>query len=383
MNILLLSSFSLLHGMESTIIPKDLPASDTTLQKLITAINDSSLNIVNIIKKNAQDNYVQLNSHTIKSFLNIDKKIINQIFLANIEDDELRPFMLAAGADINCTTSENHNCIWQTKKPAILKELIKKGAATDTLDIYNKNRLFDLLSWLDITTNPQENLQAAQALLEGGAKPDIAVGSSVILHKTISCTHPMIRLQATKLLCNFKANTNVKDYLDKTPLLTMVEDECHDIIQILLENKANPNIPDKYGNYPLNIAMRKIGNENKKTIPAIVILLLQYGANPNTLDPYLKNTPLHIAVSCHLGTIIKKLIECGAEKHHLGDGGLTAFEIAQKLEHYSHLTKEVVDLLNPNPHDIMTFTTLDYVPQERINNKTNKTTPDNKYCAQQ
>jgi len=382
MHILFLCSFSFLQSMESTIINRDLPVSDKNLQKLITAINDSSFNIVTIVKKSAQDDYVQLNSHTIKSVLNINQSTIDQIFLTHVEDDELRPLMLAAGANINTKTLDNRNCLWYTKKPALLKELIGKGATVDLVDSYNKTRLIDLLAYLDFVPDPHENIAAASVLLNNSANPNTVFESDkVLLHAVAQCKQLILSFETIKLLCDYKANTNVKNREGDTPLIIMVRKGLFTHVKCLLDGKADPNICNIHHQYPLHIALHQLKTNENLIYSDIVILLLERKANPNI--PYLasKNRPLHIAVLTHNWSIIKKLIECGAEKHHLDDCGHTAFETAQKLEHYDHLTKEIVDLLNPNPCDLMTFTVLDFVPQEKINN--NSTSKNDENCSLQ
>lgn len=80
------------------------------------------------------------------------------------------------------------------------------------------------------------------------------------------------REKIAKLLLCYSANPNIQDNRGETSLHDAVAEDYIEITKFLLQNNAYPNILDNKGNTPLHFA---IGSNR-----SIVILLLQYGANP-------------------------------------------------------------------------------------------------------
>lgn len=78
-------------------------------------------------------------------------------------------------------------------------------------------------------------------------------------------------------------NLDAKDENGLTALHYAVESGKLEIVKLLLENKANPNIGDNDMVTPYNIGKSYSGLED------IVELLLKYGADPKILDKHGKN----------------------------------------------------------------------------------------------
>eukprot|EP01035_Chromulina_nebulosa_P040781 gene40781-55129_t len=78
-----------------------------------------------------------------------------------------------------------------------------------------------------------------------------------------------------------------------------------DVVTLLLERGAHPNLADKNGKSPLHSAVDK-GHRNT------VAVLLERGANPNLTDNY-GDTPLHKAAQNGHREIILLLLERGAD----------------------------------------------------------------------
>lgn len=156
-----------------------------------------------------------------------------------------------------------------------------------------------------------------------------------------------------KILFQFAANPNLQDKDGKTPLVLAVEGSKKEIVQILLENGADPNVEIDHGYYkstPLVLAtirgsleimrmlikykaeVTRYRSDNLSTplhlmvtnrlyedqTIAMLQLLLQHGANINCVDKN-GNTPLHLAVCCNRGhsdtstSLEEFLLESGAD----------------------------------------------------------------------
>jgi ankyrin repeat protein len=113
------------------------------------------------------------------------------------------------------------------------------------------------------------------------------------------------RETAVRSILSCGTNANVKD--DKgVPLLlhaTMLQDRA--IVQSLLEHRADPNISDSNAVYPVQIACQNSRGQ------ALVIMLLNAGADPNTRNPD-GHTLLNWASFQGQLHIIKILLEHGA-----------------------------------------------------------------------
>lgn len=342
---------------------------DTCLQKLIGIANNDSLDIVTIIKDYAYYKNISLNHDTLKSLLNLNQKQIDTLFLENIENNALRPIFLNMGANINTTKEKNQNCLWYTTDPHILKELINKGATVDAKNIAN-HTILHILCYYFKYSDDIKYLGSVEVLLKDGkADPNIpfsSISGCSLLYKTIDCAKDNIKFKAVELLCKYGAHCNEQSSLTDSPLILAIEKELPDIVELLLENKANPNLPVQntpnalHKRSPLQIALKEPRiNKNSKLIKLpivnskIIILLLHYGANPNEFYGPTKNSPLHVAVLLNLPDVIRELIQCGANKNYRNNEGYTAFDLAQSQTSYNGIiSTEIIKLLNPNSIDI-------------------------------
>jgi ankyrin repeat protein len=335
-----LCSFSFItHSMDTVptidkISTDENTVTDVSLQKLI---NKNSPNMVNFIKEHARNNNIPLTPQGIGSLLKLNPEQINNTFMYNVDDDHLRPLLLSMGADINARDKDGKNCLFFTEKPEILEQLIKAGAEVNiTANDYTP------LSWLlTFDNDTEQRISSARVLLAHGANPDVvcAWGGSLLKRMVEERNIPVITL-----LCQYKANTNTKDSLKRTPLMLVVKDGIRPIIEILLQHGAHADACDQFGDYALHMAMplSSYYDYKKTTIPDIVILLLQHGANPNRFYPHKKTMPLHRATEINDLAIIKALLQCGAEKHHLDEQGHTPFQLAKQLSRSS----EILELLS-------------------------------------
>jgi ankyrin repeat protein len=98
---------------------------------------------------------------------------------------------------------------------------------------------------------------------------------------------PKKNLERTKLLIKCGADVNAKDIHGQTPLYLAMSHHYYEIIQILLENGADPH-DFRLFTFIINYQLPK----GFKIAQAELDLLLKYGADINEPDPH-GNTPLH------------------------------------------------------------------------------------------
>jgi len=125
----------------------------------------------------------------------------------------------------------------------------------------------------------------------------------------------IIGLLSTNML-NINNHSNIDNYDDEeedsddeeyytaTPLFEAAKNGRMDIVRLLLDRGAKPNIPEEHGNSPLHTAAKQghIG---------IVQLLLNNGADPNLENDY-GETPLYLAFQNDHDNVEHLLLEKGA-----------------------------------------------------------------------
>ena len=143
---------------------------------------------------------------------------------------------------------------------------------------------------------------------------------------------------------NHKANRD-----GDTPLHNAAYFDHKDVVQLLLDGKADPNKANKAGETPLYVAARKgnkdviqlllgrgadpnKGKENGKTPlhkaasnghKDVVQLLLDKGADPNKAAKHLGGSPLHKATNNDKKDVVELLLDRGADPNMALDNGMT------------------------------------------------------------
>jgi ankyrin repeat protein len=105
------------------------------------------------------------------------------------------------------------------------------------------------------------------------------------------------------LLIAHGANVNRIDR-EKTPLNSAITDDRYDVIRVLLESGADPNLPSNEKDTPLCLALQWKRTE-------MVRLLLDKGADPNRRNNR-GDTPLHKAVLSDQLVLVELLLNKGA-----------------------------------------------------------------------
>ena len=122
--------------------------------------------------------------------------------------------------------------------------------------------------------------------------------------------------------CNVNALGTYKDgnFFEATPLYVACALGCDlSIIELLLDNNADPNIPDQDGYTPLMATTRYSKQNRQQRTRAINIAnyLLWRGAYINAVDKLDENTVLHLAIDSGDNLYTRFLIQHGADPFNI------------------------------------------------------------------
>jgi ankyrin repeat protein len=152
----------------------------------------------------------------------------------------------------------------------------------------------------------------------------------------VSKSPPLIQAAAkgyvdsVRFLLERGANSNIKDEVTKTsalhqaicsPTAPRPNPAEEQIIKLLIENKANVDSNDNYGNTPLHQAL------NFNRLEAVQVLISNK-ANPDVANSA-GVTPLHLAVSKGSVEAVEILIKAGADVNLKTGGQMTPLDIAR------------------------------------------------------
>jgi len=155
-----------------------------------------------------------------------------------------------------------------------------------------------------------------------------AIGSSVSMHANLIDAAREGDVERFEELLQKKADPNVL-YNEEAGLALLhslaadagAMDGGEEIVKKLLQYGADPEIQDNQGFTPLHFAI--FGNQDN-----VVSMLLQNGANPNIASDDFNETPLHIAAFNRSEDISKILLENGADPNAENHAGETPLHIA-------------------------------------------------------
>eukprot|EP01112_Ceratiomyxa_fruticulosa_P012359 TRINITY_DN3416_c0_g1_i1.p1 TRINITY_DN3416_c0_g1~~TRINITY_DN3416_c0_g1_i1.p1 ORF type:complete len:398 (-),score=104.90 TRINITY_DN3416_c0_g1_i1:39-1232(-) len=195
--------------------------------------------------------------------------------------EKMREF-IEKGSDINSATSGGSPFFIACRDNhiRIVKELIKMGVDVNSFPGRGTKPLIVALA--------NNHIALFELLLQHGANPNFTIkqdskGNSETETKQSSEEHltPLQlaiihkKYEIVQLLLNFKANPHVLFRANHTTLQVVVQQENFSLVQALLEQKVDPNIQETInGKTPLHSAVLTNNLE-------IVKLLLQHKANPN------------------------------------------------------------------------------------------------------
>jgi len=155
---------------------------------------------------------------------------------------EIVQLLVAKGADVNC--EEDYTVA--TSVPGFHQVKTDSG----------NTPLYDAIL--------NDSKEAADFLLQHGANPNARNAREPLIHTACRSTHRML-----ELLLGYGANANLPDKFGERPI-QLLRPPCIHKYELLLSHGADPNVRDKIGRSPLDYAK---GMEDKAT----VALLLAYG----------------------------------------------------------------------------------------------------------
>jgi ankyrin repeat protein len=248
-----------------------------------------------------------------------DKKGITPLYFAILcVDFDLIKMLIENGADINAKEKTGQTILYATiisvkkenedKIKEILKYLLEKGAnpnETIRLKLPLKTLLKDgIISVL--------NYDAYKAR---GLKDEDDI---VFFFSPLSTAVVMKNLELVKLLVEHGAEIN------RNQLSSAVAVGSKEIVLYLIEKGADVNRIDDMGFAPIhNAVLKKVNSE-------ILTLLLEHGANPDIKDPN-GETPLFYAVRNHDPEKVKILLDHGARLNVTNNKGETPYIIGMQV----------------------------------------------------
>ena len=149
------------------------------------------------------------------------------------------------------------------------KDMFLKKINSNIINKTNEE-LFDIQSFMEKSINEQSNILNSKPEIINYIEPQ--TGNNILFYCIEKNNYSLakILLEKNPQLINYKNKYN------ETPLHKAVEVGNHQMINLLLEKNANPNIQNKFGETPLHITASK--GEYK-----VIKLLLLYNSDPNIL----------------------------------------------------------------------------------------------------
>ena len=257
-------------------------------------------------------------------------------------------YLLENGVDVTSTDIQHNflNLAICNENNAALSMFLKKGV--------NPNNQLSLAFALVV-----ENDEATWMLLEAGADPNLSkyAGMTPLILAVEKGKEDLV-----KLLLERGADPAIPDETGATPLIQAVRNKHHEIVRLLL-NAAIPFDIDARN----KVGMNALGYACVEMVPETIQLLLQHGADPNArnsegsaalhyvlvgqimLENCLKESrndedefsdefgdeiqpevPVDAPVHPHRFTVIKMLIERGADLYQENFNGFSPFDVIEE-----------------------------------------------------
>jgi hypothetical protein len=138
--------------------------------------------------------------------------------------------------------------------------------------------------------------------------------------------------RTAKFLCDNGAHPNVTGHSRRTPLHGVAAHGDLEMVQVLLEYKADVNARSAGGETLLHFASYNwIGHspDDGSSLAKVARLLLEHGADANAPDDY-GSTALHLAARRGKVEVARVLLEHGVDVGAETEGGKTAFQLARE-----------------------------------------------------
>ena len=217
----------------------------------------------------------------------------------------------------------------------------------------NQHALYDTVSIILKDTFTTHVPLTIFSLVNGGT-PQLAAPE--ILQKRLLLATARENTTKVKQLLDLGVNPNkVKNPLKTSPLHLAAESGHTEIVEILLEHGAHPNLPDIEGTTPLHLSIYY-------RHPATVEALIKHDANPNAQN-YQGFTPLHFAAENGDLTVVEILLEHGADPRLPDIKGIMPLHFAAENGHTEIVRKLLAKGANPNAQNHQKFTPLHFAAE--------------------
>lgn len=289
-----------------------------------------TLCLINIFNGNVIECNLNLNGN---NFLELPMEIKLKIIKSKIEDiikhnhlfhplnginDFLKEMSLAS-KDLNAIITQDKVRLKQEAS-----EYAKEWFANEESKLTQKQLDEKLKNILEDNYNQEKEKEAAKLII-AGANPNMIINVKILEKLTsipllifIAQTGDFVNL--INVLLDFKANINIKDVNGKTPLRLAVTMNKENIAKLLIDRGANVNAKDKFQESIIQAALSR-NNYN------IIKLLIDKGADVFVKDRYNKTTLMLAAIQGN-ENIARVLIEKGVDINAKDKWGKTARSLA-------------------------------------------------------
>lgn len=251
------------------------------------------------------------------------------ILAAAVENTECLRILLASNADVNKTSYDGMTPFHYAASYGLAKNIqLLMNAGTKNINACNSLGWTPLQTAIDCS-NSQAAFKIMQLLLEEGhANPN-----TISMHGTTPLFYATDhgRPDLVRLLLQHGAKPNMGMSGEKSPLHHAIAHHQFEIASLLLQFNADPNLKDADGNTPLMIAA-KAGDL------MIASLLLEKGANPDDRNIVGKN-PLYLAAKHGHTNIVAELLSRGGDANTKDAHGHTALFTAARNGHLETIRK--------------------------------------------
>jgi ankyrin repeat protein len=135
-------------------------------------------------------------------------------------------------------------------------------------------------------------------------------------------------LEACRLLVDNGADVNAQGVDGHTALMQASATASADIVKLLLSEGADVSVRNNFGRTPFFACIiRAIGEKDREASLQIAQILLEAGADPNTLEEHSVSPLFYVCIMGCLD-VVKFLLNNGADPNQIGAEGLTCLQAA-------------------------------------------------------